>query len=293
LRQSYNLLTKHKPKISFEKTLTGIDKTSKIEESKGLMQIPVSHKWIPLDIEFIERPELDSPNMIAAWPGMGFLAKISADYLRRQIKATKFAEIKYFHNVLIYNKGIAELAPIKHKLYASKEYNIIICVGDAQPSIPEESLRLAQKIAEIAFELKVKKIFTMAAYPNELYEKPNVYGIFTNENSRAELIEHGIIILENDGVVNGLNGVMIGVAQAFGIEGVCLMGDITYANVPQHLASKAVLEKLVKILDIEIDTNQLNIRAKKIDASIKKRLDIFEEEEDIPLTKDSRLGYIS
>ena len=76
------------------------------------MQIPVSHKWIPFDVKYFDRPELINPRMIAAWPGMGFLAKISADYLRRQIKAKKFAEIKYFHNVLIYNKGIAELAPV-------------------------------------------------------------------------------------------------------------------------------------------------------------------------------------
>ena len=106
-----------------------------------------------MDIEYYEKPKLENPQMIAAWPGMGFLAKISADYLRRQIKAKKFAEIKYFHNVLVYNKGIAELAPIKHKLYASKQHNLIICVGDAQPSVPEESLRLAQKIAKIAKEL--------------------------------------------------------------------------------------------------------------------------------------------
>jgi len=71
------------------------------------------------------------------------------------------------------------------------------------------------------------------------------------------------------------------------------MGDITYANVPQHLASKAVLETLVKLLDVEIDTNQLNIRAKKIDASIKKRLDIFEEEEELQLPEEKRFGYIS
>ncbi len=246
-----------------------------------------------MDVEYIEKPELENPQMIAAWPGMGFLAKISADYMRRQIKATKFAEIKYFHNVLIYNKGQAELAPIRHKLYASKEHNLIICVGDAQPSIPEESLRLAQKIAEMAKELGVKRIFTMAAYPNDFYEKPSVYGVFTNPESRDELTNLGVTILENEGAVNGLNGVMIGVAQSLGISGICLMGDITYANVPQHLASKAVLEVLVKLLGIEIDTNQLNIRAKKIDASIKKRLDIFEEDEEAPLPDEKRLGYIS
>jgi hypothetical protein len=257
------------------------------------MQIPVSHNWIRLDVEFIKKPELENPQMIAAWPGMGFLAKISADYLRRQIKAKKFAEIIYFHNILVYNNGIAELAPIRHKLYASKEHNLVICVGDAQPSIPEESLRLAQKIAEIASDLGVKRIFTMAAYPNDLYETPNVYGIFTDENARSVLEDLGITILENNGAVNGLNGVMIGVAQAHGIEGICLMGDITYANVPQHLASKAVLEKLIKLLSVEIDTNQLNIRAKKIDASIKKRLDLYEDEDKTPLPKEKRLGYIS
>jgi proteasome assembly chaperone (PAC2) family protein len=246
-----------------------------------------------MDIEYYEKPTLDNPQMIAAWPGMGFLAKISADYLRRQLKATKFAEIRYFHNVLVYNNGVAELAPIKHKLYYSKDHNLVICVGDAQPSIPEESLRLAQQIADIAVELGVKRIFTMAAYPNDFYDEPCVYGVFTDEDYRDELTGLGVKILEDEGAVNGLNGVMIGVAQSKGIQGVCLMGDITYANVPQHLASKAVLEILVKLLDVEIDTNQLNIRAKKIDASIKKRLDIFEEEEELVLPEEKRLGYIS
>jgi len=247
-----------------------------------------------MDIRYFDRPELDNPRMIAAWPGMGFLAKISADYLRRQIKATKFAEIKYFHNVLVYNnKGHAELAPIKHEFYASKEHNLIICVGDAQPSVPEESLRLAQKIAELAKEFGVKRMFTMAAYPNDVYDTPQVYGIFTEESMRDELVKLGVIIPEDEGVVNGLNGVMIGVAHNYGIGGVCLMGDITYANIPQHLSSKVVLEVLVKLLNIEIDTNQLRIRAEKLDASIKKRLMILEDKEEPLLPEEKKLGYIS
>jgi len=257
------------------------------------MQIPFSVNWIPLDVQFTDKPSLKDPVMIAAWPGMGFLAKISADYLRRRIKAKQFAEIKYFHNVLVYKNGIVEMAPIQHKLYASEDQNIIICVGDAQPSVPEESLRLAQKISDIAVEMGVKRIYTMAAFPNEFYDEPKVYGVFTDESMRDELVDAGVEMIENDGAVNGLNGVMIGVAKASGIDGVCLMGDITYANVPQHLASKAVLLKLVKLIDIEIDTKQLDIRAKKIDASIKRRLDIYEEEEEAQIPDEKRLGYIS
>lgn len=247
-----------------------------------------------MEVTYYEKPKLDNPTMIAAWPGMGYLAKISADYLRRRLRAELIAEIKYYHNVLVYNDGIAELAPIQHRIFASVENNLVICVGDAQPSIPEESLRLAQKVAEIAKELNVKIIYTMAAYPNEFYDEPQVYGVYTSDELRSQLEDVGVKLLEDEGAVNGLNGVMIGVAKHLGIDGVCLMGDITYANVPQHLSSKAVLEKLSEILDLDLDTEQLRIRAQKIDASIKKRLDIYEEEEEEPLLpEEKKLGYIS
>jgi hypothetical protein len=231
--------------------------------------------------------------MVAAWPGMGYLAKISADYLRRRIRAAPFAEIKYYHNVLVYNNGKADLAPIRHKLYASKEHNLVICVGDAQPSIPEESLRLAERITEFALDLGVRRLYTMAAYPNDVYETPEVYGIYTDESMKTELEAAGVKILESEGAVNGLNGVLLGVAKMRGIDGVCLMGDITYANVPQHLASKAVVEKLAALLGLEVDTEQLRIRAQRIDASIRKRLDIYEDEEEGFLPEEKKPGYIS
>ncbi len=246
-----------------------------------------------MEVNYLGEPELDEPNMIAAWPGMGYLAKISADYLRRRLKAELFAEVTYYHNVLVYNNGLADLAPIRHCLYAAPEDNLIICVGDAQPSIPEESLRLAEQIVGIAKRLNVKRIYTMAAFPSEYYDEPQVYGVFTDEHLRPALVEEGVQILEDEGAVNGLNGVVIGVAKLKGLEGVCLMGDIKYANVPQHISSKAVLEKLTRLLGIEIDTTQLQKRAKKIDASIRRRLDLFEEEEELVRDDEKKLGYIS
>ncbi|MCW4050160.1 MAG: PAC2 family protein [Candidatus Bathyarchaeota archaeon] len=247
-----------------------------------------------MDVKYLAKPKLKEPTMIAAWPGMGYLAKISADYLRRRLKATLFAEIMYYHNVLIYDEeGKADLAPIKHKLYASEEYDLIICVGDAQPSIPEESLRLAEGIADIAVKYNVKQVYSMAAFPNDFYEEPQVYGVYTDDSLRTSLEEAGVKLLDTEGAVNGLNGVIIGIAQLKGIKGVCLMGDITYANVPQHLSSKAVLEVLSHLLTLDIDTEQLRIRAEKIDASIKKRLDIYQDEDDIIIPEEKRLGYIS
>jgi hypothetical protein len=231
--------------------------------------------------------------MIAAWPGMGYLAKISADYLRRRLNAELFAELSYSQNALIYREGLVELNHINHRFYSAADENLIICVGDAQPSTPEESVNLGNRVIEMAKKFGVSRIYTMAAYPNEYIEDPLVYGVYTHEHLRALLEERGVIILEDEGAINGLNGVLIGLGLAAGIEGVCLMGDIKYANVPQHIPSKAVLETLIDILDINIDTEQLEKRAKKIDASIKRRLELYEEYSDEIPKEEEKLGYIS
>ncbi len=246
-----------------------------------------------MEIKYFSRPEMDHPDMIAAWPGMGYIAKISADYLRRRLSAKLFAEVTYFHNMLVYNNGLGDLSPIRHRFYYAPGRNLIICVGDAQPSIPEESIRLAEKIVDLAAEFGVKRIWTMAAYPTEYEKEPQVFGVYTDDSMKTQLEGVGVKIIGEEGVVNGLNGVIIGIARGRGIPGACLMGDIKYANVPQHLSSRAVLIKLATLLGIELDTTLLEKRARRLDASIKKRLEVFEEEGDMLPITEKKPDYIS
>jgi proteasome assembly chaperone (PAC2) family protein len=250
-------------------------------------------KATPLKVEYLSKPETHQPDMIAAWPGMGYIAKISADYLRRRLNAKLFAEVTYYHNMLVYNNGLGALSPIRHRFYYVPGRDLIICVGDAQPSIPEESIRLAEKVVDLASELKVRRIWTMAAYPTEYDKEPQVFGVYTDESMKALLEGVGVKIIDEEGVVNGLNGVVIGIAKGRGIPGVCLMGDIKYANVPQHLSSRAVLIKLASLLGIELDTTLLEKRARRLDASIRKRLEVFEEESDLPPISEKKPDYIS
>jgi proteasome assembly chaperone (PAC2) family protein len=246
-----------------------------------------------LEITYFSKPELNQPDMIVAWPGMGLIAKISADYLRRRLNAKIFAEVVYYHNILIYNNSFGELAPIKHRFYCVKEKDLIILVGDTQPSIPEETFRLADLVIKVAEDFKVKRIYSIAAFPGENEGEPKVYGICNQENLKPVLEDYGVDSINEEGAVNGLNGIIIGVAKKRGIEGICLMGDIKYANVPQHLAAKAILLKLSSFINIDLDTSLLDKRAKRIDASIKKRLAIYEEDLDLLPKKEKKLDYIS
>jgi proteasome assembly chaperone (PAC2) family protein len=224
---------------------------------------------------------------------MGYLAKLSADYLRRRLNAELFAKIRYYNNVIVYKDGLVELAPIHHQFYMSTGENLIICIGDAQPSTPEETIRLGESIIDLACKYQVRRIYTIAAYPNEFFDQPNVYGVFTDESLRPLLEKKNVKILNEEGAVNGLNGVLIGLAKNSGIEGICLMSDIRYSNVPQHLSSKTVLDSLLDLMGIEIDTVPLGNRAKKIDASIQKHLEVSDKDAEYYITPEKKLGYIS
>jgi len=246
-----------------------------------------------MEIRYLTSPQLSEPRMVAAWPGMGYLAKISADYLRRRIDAQPFAEICYYQNAVIHKDGLAELPSIRHRFYAATDQDLIICVGDAQPSIPEEAYRLARRVVEVAERYKVRRIYTMAAYPSDFQGEPRVYGVYTDESLRKILMGQDIQMPPGEGAINGLNGILIGVAKSRGIDGICLLGEIRYANVPQHLASKAVLEKLTAILGIEIDTSPLERRAERMDASIRRRLRQHPEYDEDYRKEEREFRYIS
>ncbi len=242
---------------------------------------------------YYRRPRLSRPSMVAVWPGMGHLAKTAGDYLRRRLNARIFAEIRYYQNAVIYVNGLAELSYVRHRLYASSKHDLIICVGEAQPSIPEEAYRLARQIVRVAERLKVRRIYTLAAYPNEYQEKPGVYGIYTDERLRGLLLKQDIQLLEGEGAINGLNGILIGVAKNRGIEGICLMAEIKYTNLPQHLSSKVVLDKLASLLGIDVDTSYLMKRAERFEGLIHRRLSMRQGYEGALKVDDKNLRYIS
>ncbi|MBS7638031.1 PAC2 family protein [Candidatus Bathyarchaeota archaeon] len=242
---------------------------------------------------YYKRPRLSKPSMVAVWPGMGHLAKTAGDYLRRRLNAKIFAEIRYYQNAVIYVNGLAELSYVRHRLYASPKHDLIICVGEAQPSIPEEAYRLARQIIRVAEKFNVRRIYTLAAYPNDYQDTPGVYGIYTDERLRGLLLKQDIRLLEGEGAINGLNGILIGVAKNRGIEGICLMAEIKHTNIPQHFSSKVVLDKLASLLGISVDTSYLMKRAERFENLIRRRLSMKQEYEEYLKVDEKNLRYIS
>lgn len=223
-----------------------------------------------MEIYFKEKPTLKKPTLIAAWPGMGMLAIMSADYLVRKLKAKQFAEIQTPGNDLYFKEGIGELGKYKHRFYYSKteQADIIVCGGEIQPQSMNEIYELVNQVLDVAEELGVKRVYTFAAVPNPHDAEPRVFGV-ANKPELVELLkEKGVQLADGDGRITGLNGLLIGIAEQRQIEGICLLGEIRYLDIPQPRSVQAVLSTLMRVIGIEIDMSEMEKEAKYMEKKL-------------------------
>jgi uncharacterized protein (TIGR00162 family) len=225
-----------------------------------------------MEIYFEEKPSLRNPILIAAWPGMGMLARMSADYLIQQLEAIKFAEILSPANDIYFKNGMGKLSQYKHRFYycKGKQKDLIICSGETQPQSLSELKELANQVLDVAEKFGAKKVYTFAAVPNPRDVEPKVFGIVNKTELREFLRNKGVQLASGDGRITGLNGVLIGMAQQRNIAGICLLCDIRYLDIPQPRSVKTVLNTLTNILSIEIDISKLENQTKEMEQKIEK-----------------------
>jgi proteasome assembly chaperone (PAC2) family protein len=244
-----------------------------------------------MDVHFTEKPTLKNPILIAAWPGMGMLAIMTADYLVRKLDAKQFAEIRSPGNDIYFKEGIGELGKYEHRFYYSKteQGDLIICGGEIQPQSLSEIKKLANQVLDVAEDLGTKRVYTFAAVPNPHDAKPRVFGV-VNKLELVELLkEKGVQIAEGDGRITGLNGLLIGIAEQRHMDGICLLCEIRYLDIPQPRSVQAALSTLTRIIGIKIDMSEMEQEADNME----QKLEQIKEQRTLEGGKPKEPRYIS
>lgn len=245
------------------------------------------------EYKIYKKIELNDPVMVAGWPGMGSVALGMVDYLRRKLKAVRFAEIKIdpmsVLDAVEVKDGISRLPkPPLSTFYYSKDPDIIIFEGEVQLA-GIEGLRMLNKVLEVAQDLKVKRIYTGAAFPLPIGYKdiPDVYGVVNKEHMRDIITKSGIKLMEG-GHISGLNGLLLGFAARKNIEAMCLLATMPqYAiSLPNPKASSAIIENLCRMLGVQIDLNELHEYIKDME----ERMAIIEDKVKDVLTIEEESG---
>jgi len=218
-------------------------------------------------VKLYARPKLNSPVMLASWPGISNVSIIVASYLGKKLDFKKLAEIEASHffdpiGVLVRDNVVEAPQFPQSKFYYWKNKgegsDVILFIGEDQPA--SKGYELANCVLDVGERFRVKRIYTCAAALTRIHhtEQPKVWGVATSRQATEHMKEYDLMQRGNL-QISGLNGLLLGVAKERNIEGVCLLGEVPmYATRIQNpMAALAILKVLTKMLDIEIDMAEL------------------------------------
>jgi len=215
----------------------------------------------------------ERPFMVTGLPGAAGVAKLSADYLVKQLKGELFEELysdAFPPHVLVNKDGTVDL--LRNELYYCRNPNsggdLIVFTGNTQAVSSEGQYEIANETVSRARKLGVVRLYATAAYVVEKPpEKPRIHGAATDPNLIEELKEYGVVPME-EGSIAGTNGLLFGLAALQSIPSICLLSETPAYTTPtgrfvvDAKAAQALLEVLTRMLKIEIDMKPLEAEAK-------------------------------
>jgi hypothetical protein len=204
--------------------------------------------------------------------------------LRRVLKAEEFGEIEpwdffYPDKVSIIDGLLRDLEFPANKFYYTRlqRGDLILFMGEKQPTegeriyaTGEKAYRLANLVLDVAEKSGCQRVYTSGACVSLIHHsvKPRVVPVLSSEKLTAEVesCQNTIFLSElaegGEGVITGLNGLLLAVAKKRGLDSICLMGEIpdwlSSAPFPYPKASKSVLEVFAELLGIRIDSAVLD-----------------------------------
>lgn len=238
-----------------------------------------------MGIRLYKRPKLDSPILIACWPGIGNVGIIAVDTLRRMLGAEELGEIEpwdffYPRKVIIRDGELKALEFPINKFYFKKTMrrDLLFFIGEEQPgdggrvyAEGTKAYRMANLVLDVALKFGCQRVYTSGAAVAPIHHtaRSRVWAVPNSDVLIDEVRGYENTVLMSDiegrggqGNITGLNGLLLGVAKKRGLEAICVMGEIPiYVHgfpIPYPKGSKSVLEVLSAALGIEVDMQEID-----------------------------------
>lgn len=243
----------------------------------------------------LDKRDVIRPIVIAGLPGMGLTGKQSVDFLIEEFHARRVGAIKSIFlssPVVTTRDGVIEDMVSELFTFYYKEYNgrdFILFTGITQPPSPEWQHNLSRMVIDALAPYKPEVIITLAATPIFTYKwDVLVYGVATRRELVEELRIKGIIPMQGEGYISGVNGLLVGYGKSRGIDGMILMGETYLTNGRDYIAPLAVVRAVSRILDLDLDLSRLERIALAFHKEYSESLKESKKKEG-----DDSLGYIS
>jgi len=247
----------------------------------------------------VKEATLKDPIMVEGLPGVGHVGKLVAEHLVEELKAELIIEIYSPHfppQVMVQEDGTIQ--QVRNEVYAFHGHDgqpdLLLVVGDYQSATNEGHYELTGIFLDIAQEFGVKRIYALGGYgTGQFVDKPTVLGAANNVALVEEMKKYDVVFQENEpgGGIIGVSGLLLGLGGLRGIDAVCLMG-VTSGYLVDPKSAQEVLRVLCKALNIEVDMQALQERAKEMEKIVGKLQEMEKAQMPYECGGDEDLRYI-
>lgn len=233
-------------------------------------------------VKFLKKAKLRNPVLFTGLPGIGLVGKIAVDYLLKQLKTEKIAEIYSDSFPPSVHTKTALIELIKDEIFVfrgNKKQDFLFLAGPVQPTLDfrmgsaQEHYEFAEQIVKSMKESGVKQIYTLAGInigEKRMEKESEVIVAASSKKILEEFEKSGAKVDKKEGLISGAAGLIVGVGQMHGLEGACLMGE-TNANLVygDHGAAKKIIELLVKRFSFKVEMSGIAKEAQEIEKAFK------------------------
>ncbi|MCR4369112.1 MAG: PAC2 family protein [archaeon] len=254
---------------------------------------------MPTTLKMVKKKKFENAVLFTGLPGIGLVGKICVDYMLKQFKAEKVAEVysDSFPPSVQTQNGIVDLIKddVYHYSYDGKDY--LFLAGPVQPMLDskvgssQEHYEFSGALVKGFKEIGVGEICTLAGInigERRMHVTPRVIVAATSKKKLDEWKKVGAVSDKPVGMISGAAGLLLGIGKDEGLDGACLMGETNARLIyGDPGAAKKILELLIAKYGFEIEMKSMEKDAAEIEkafSQLNKQLEEAEGEEPGSLT---------
>ncbi|HEY7366974.1 MAG TPA: PAC2 family protein [Nitrosopumilaceae archaeon] len=212
--------------------------------------------------------------LISSLPDMGKVGGLVTQHITKKLETKIAAQMILADKPWVNLKdGVIELPHDEYTLSVDEKNSIVIFTGENQPQEPGTVFEIADKVLDIVSQMgNIRMVISAGGYlPSEGSKATKVYGVATDSQSINFLKSLDVKLLSPEvKSITWFNGLILGIAKSRKINAVGLFGEILDAESPQYKTASNIINVIEKIIQIKIDTKELDEKIEERPAEIKK-----------------------
>ena len=214
-----------------------------------------------MKIETIQDFSLNNITLVSSLPDMGKVGGLVSKHIAKHLDIKPAAKIILNDKPWVNQKdGIIDLPKDEYTIGVDQKNSVVVFTGENQPQEADTVMKMSEAVMECVKKMgDIKLVISAGGYlPPEQGDGTGVYGVSTNKESFEILNSNDVKPLGKEvNSITWFNGLILGQAKLQNINGIGLFGEIVDTDSPQYKAASNIIQKIASILDVKIDTAEL------------------------------------